>query len=251
MVGLAVFCSVFVTQVVAQEKCEEITLKTIQSHLPSPLPINTKIISQRELKGLCEIIIKADGKKLPIYFNTEENFIIVGQMFSVKRNLSSEQIEEIHGKEFLALKKEINRATAITYNHSANSEHTIYMFTDPACPWCHKAESQIKKIADEYNLILKVIFYPINIQGKEKAIVAVCHKFNLINYLKEEWRKQKINDYQCQEGKVLINDSIILGRKLSISGVPTFYLENGKKIIGANMTELKNELTKLISKNEK
>ncbi|CAD7774169.1 hypothetical protein DMNBHIDG_00877 [Candidatus Methanoperedenaceae archaeon GB37] len=49
----------------------------------------------------------------------------------------------------------------------------------------------------------------------------------------------------------MIETSIKLAKKLGISGVPTFYLENGKIVVGANIPQLKEALAELTGKKEK
>jgi thiol:disulfide interchange protein DsbC len=71
-------------------------------------------------------------------------------------------------------------------------------------------------------------------------------------YLKEDWKKkEKTKDYQCEEGKKLVEASMNLGKKLGVSGVPAFYLDNGKKVVGANIPQLKQILSNLTGKKGK
>jgi len=70
--------------------------------------------------------------------------------------------------------------------------------------------------------------------------------------VKGDWKKEgKTEKSQCKKGQQLIETSIKLGKKLGISGVPTFYLENGKMIVGANIPQLKEALAELTGKKEK
>lgn len=246
--ALVILSFVFVTQGCAAEECKDITLQTLQTHVPFPFPPGTKIVSKREVKGLCELIVNVQGRNLSLYLG--KDFVILGQMFSHKKNISFQEAERLQAKQFLALRKEVEKVVAISYTPSPQAQHTVYMFTDPLCPWCQKAGSQTKEIADTYNVAVKVIFCPY--KGKKEAIEVVCRKLDLSAYLKEDWKKEeKTKDYQCEEGKKLVDASMNLGKKLGVSGVPTFYLNNGKRVVGANIPQLKQILSNLTGKKEK
>lgn len=246
--GLVILSFVFVSQGLAGEGCKDVTLETLQTHVPSPFPPGTKIVSKREVKGLCELIVNVRGRDLSFYLG--KDFVILGQMFSHKENISLQESERLQAKQFLALRKEVEKVVAISYTPGPKAQHTVYMFTDPLCPWCRKAGLQIKEVADTYNVAVKVIFYAY--KGKEEAIEVVCRKLDLSAYLKEDWKKEKkTKDYQCEEGKKLVEASMNLGKKLGVSGVPTFYLDNGKKVVGANIPQLKQTLSNLTGKKGK
>ncbi|AMM40500.1 thiol:disulfide interchange protein, DsbC [Candidatus Desulfofervidus auxilii] len=238
----------FVTQGLAGEKCKNITIEIMQKHIPFSFPPDTKIISQREVGGLCEVIVNIQGRDLPIYVG--KDFIILGQMFSNKKNVSNEEVKKLHSQKFLSLKKDIDKAVAITYTPSSTAKHAIYMFTDPLCPHCQKAGNQMEEIAKEYNVKVKVVFCPF--RGRKNAIEAVCRNLDFSTYVKGDWKKEgKTEKSQCKKGQELIETSIKLAKKLGISGVPTFYLENGKIVVGANIPQLKEALAELTGKKEK
>ncbi len=228
--------------------CEEITLESIQKHVPFELPSDTEIISQREVKGLCEVIVRIRGRYAAFYVG--KDFVISGQMFSNKESIPFQEIEKKQTKLFLNLKNDLEKVVAIMYTPSPTAHHAVYMFTDPRCPWCNRMVPEIKRMADEYNIVVKLIFYPVHLpRGKEEAIEAICRKLDLPAYLNGEWKKEnKTKSYQCEKGKKLIKTSMEIGKKLGISGVPTFYLEDGKMIVGANVRQLEEALSKLAKK---
>ena len=231
-----------------EEGCKDVTLETLQTHVPSPFPPGTKIVSKREVKGLCELIVNVRGRNLSFYLG--KDFVILDQMFSHKENISLQESERLQAKQFLALRKEVEKVVAISYTPGPKAQYTVYMFTDPLCHWCRKASLQIKEVADTYNVAVKVIFYAY--KGKEEAIEVVCRKLDLSAYLKEDWKKEKkTKDYQCEEGKKLVEASMNLCKKLGVSGVPAFYLDNGKKVVGANIPQLKQTLSNLTAKKGK
>jgi len=243
------FCLSFLNPGFSAGLCDKVNLTTLKTHIPFTLPKESQIVAKREIKGLCEVILKIKNRSLPLYVGND--FVILGQMFSYKRNVAQSQIKEIQTKTFTDLKPQIEEMAVIVYKPSPTATHVVYMFTDPLCPWCHKAEEEIKQVVDKYNVTLKIIFYPVHLpKGKERAIEAVCRKLDLDTYLRGDWKKEnKTKEYQCKEGKQLLENSMSLGKKLGVSGVPTFFLDNGNKVVGANITKLQMALAKLTGKN--
>ena len=240
------FC---LTGVRAEDVCDKITIETLKSQIPFTFPEDAKIVSKKPVKELCEVILNIRGRNFPLYVG--KDFVIFGQMFSQKKNLSAITLKKLaqeREKEtqelFKKSKPEIEKVVAIEYKPSPQTQRTIYMFTDPVCPWCHRAEGFIKEVVKEYNATLKIIFFPVHLpKGKEKAIEAVCRHLDLDGYLKEDWRKEKnTQKFQCKEGKELVEKSMELAKKLGIRGVPTFFLDNGQMVVGANMKRLKRAL---------
>jgi thiol:disulfide interchange protein DsbC len=208
----------------------------------------SKIVNRREINGLCEIIMQIDSRFYPCYVG--ENYVIFGKMFSDGKFVSQRIIQKVQiqqqkkeQKEFISRKKELDRLVAIVYKPSKTSKKVLYMFTDPLCPFCHKAEAKIKELVEKYNMILKIIFYSVHPpEGTKKAIEAICRKFNLDQYLSEEWRKKTENFLQCNKGKNILKKSSSLASTVGITGVPTFIYEDGTRIIGARVVELENML---------
>jgi len=237
---MIVFMLVFIPSgTYSADVCKGITIETLRRHVPIP---PAEIISMRPVHGLCEIILDINGEYTPVY--ATRDFVIAGELFEDKTQVTQEKISELKARQFAKLKGQVENVVAISYRPSKNPQHTIYMFTDPVCPFCGRAESQIKGIADKFNAEIKIIFFPVHIPvGRDKAIEAVCRKLTLEQYLKKDWEKEnKTDKYQCEKGKKLLQESYTLARKLGIRGVPTFFVE-GKRIIGANMPRLKQALT--------
>ncbi len=233
----------------AEDICSKVTIETLKLQIPFIFPKDARIVSKKNVKGFCEVILNIRGRNFPFYVG--KDFVILGQMFSQKKNLSAitlkklaQEKEKEEQKLFKKLKPEVEKVVAIEYKPSVQTQRTIYMFTDPVCPWCHRAEAFIKKVAKEYNATFKIIFFPVHLpKGKEKAIEAVCRHLDLDGYLKEDWRKGKnTQKFQCKEGKELLEKSIKLAKKLAIRGVPTFFLDNGQRVVGANIERLKKAL---------
>jgi thiol:disulfide interchange protein DsbC len=225
--------------------CKDITLAAMQTHVPIP---PASILSKQEVNGVCEVILDINGQYVPVYAG--KNFIIAGEMFQDKKQITQTRIDGLKAKNFLRLKPEIEKCTALTFKPKKEIKHTVYMITDPVCPFCHQAESQLKAFAEknavEFKIILASVHPPV---GKQKAIEAVCRNLSLDDYIKGTWQEEnKTSQYQCQKGLALIDASEKVVTQLGLDGVPVFFLENGQRIDGADMLALESALSSIAMK---
>jgi len=250
IIGLFVFIMVLALMFLlgadarAAGPCDGVTLDAIKAQVPLP---PARIVSMRPAHGLCEVILSMakSGENVPVYVG--KDFIIAGEMFSARRQVTQEQIEKLKKAEFLKLKPRLDEAVAIDYRPSGETGRTIYMFTDPVCPFCKKAETGIKQLADEYHAELKILFFPVHIPvGRDMAVKAVCKNLDLDHYLDKTWEKDgdKVN---CKKGADLLKKSSDLARRLGVRGVPCFYLDNGRSVTGAYLPGLERLLTTKVS----
>ncbi len=228
--------------------CSGITIATVKKHIPN-FP-EARIYSKKEVEGLCELMVEANGRYYPLYIG--KNFVLIGNLFREGKNLTRESFNTVRNKELANLKKnfktmvpEVEKLVVMKYKPSKSARRILYMFTDPVCPYCARAEKQIKQIAKENDVYLKVLFFPVHRpRGWDLASVAVCKGFGLDTYLAKDWEK-KVNPSKekCSKGEDILKATDILVRKLQITGVPTFILDNGDRVSGANMEALKKMLS--------
>ena len=236
--------------------CQKVTKEMLTEHWPDnpfmqSLLNRAEIVAKKEVKGLCEVVLKVNGRFYPCFVG--EDFVIIGRMYAEKKEVGGDVIKDLRAKEaerqkefFLKKRQELDKLVAIEYKPSKKAKKVLYMFTDPVCPFCHRAETKIKEIVDKYDVVLKVAFFPVHLpKGKMKAIEAVCRGLDLDGYLGEAWRKEnKTKEFQCEKGKKLLDESLKFGRELGIRGVPTFIYEDGTRVIGARLTQLEQMLSK-------
>lgn len=236
---------------VATDPCEEISMDTILSH--APVPSKAEIISKKNTNGICEIILDIAGEPVALYVS--KDFIIAGEMFSKKVQVTRESYNSIgsilserklemtkkQAMDFLAIRPKLDNVAGITYTPKGKQNHILYMISSPSCPYCNKAAKEIQPILDKTGTQLKVIFQADGPAG-EKAAQAVCKKVDLQTYSSGTWQSSETGN-TCTEGIELVKASTSLAQKLGIRGVPTFFLEDGTQVVGANMAELEKKLS--------
>ena len=221
---------VMIFQMHTRNPCENVTMDTINSHRPFP---SASILSKRPVQGICEVLLQVGDKKIAVY--ARENFLITGELFRKKANLTTEGFELLTSRTFRELRGEIDQAVALRYTPEGDIRNTLYMFSSPDCPNCHKALIDLMPILDETNIELKILLIA---QGssKAKAEKIACLKGDLETYLNEDVMGKEFNAAPaCEEGEELLRRSTDLGIRLSIKSVPVFFTQDGLMIIGSNI----------------
>jgi len=220
--------------------CKEITLASMQAHVPIP---PSKILSKHAVNGICEIILDINGQYVPVYAG--KNYVIAGEMFQDKKQLTQTRLDDLKAENFIRLKPDIEKCIAMSYAPQIEIKHRIYMISDPVCPFCHQAEAELKGFAETHGVEFKILFSSVHPPvGRQKAIEAVCRKLRLEEYISGTWMDEnKTDQYQCREGIDLIAASEKIAAALGLDGVPVFFLENGHRIDGADMPALANALS--------
>lgn len=209
-----------------QDVCDGIDEKFIGKHINI---LSFEIMGKRNAYSLCEVVIKAEGDYLPLYASKEGDFLILGEMFSSKVHISGESVLKYERRDFDSNREALDKAVAFTYKPDKDVREVLYFITDPQCPHCENAKEKVKEIADSKGLELRVLFFPISSLSKDKAIKGICSKMSYDDYL-----KGKYAGASCPEGQEKIENSMKVGRKLKIRGVPTFITGKGLILEGFN-----------------
>lgn len=224
------------------EKCSRITDEIISRHLPVS---EFSVVSRREVKGVCEVVINVSNRIIPLYGN--EDFLISGDMYNNRANITKEKIYDINKNAFLKNRTTLDGLAAFEYKPvEIKSERVLYMFTEPLCPYCHKAGFEVKRLSDKYGVKVKVLLVSMKGEdGKRKCIEAACRhfilkeQFDFVHYNELEWKKEIPDEkYICEQGIELIRKTEEVSNKMSIDGIPLFYLDNGEYVSGADMEAL-------------
>ncbi len=202
--------------------CKGINLK---ANVPIPA---YKVVSERDVHGLCEIILNIQGHFVPIY--ATKDFVIAGEMFSHKKQVTQRQIWEIKSKilkdKFKTSQKDLNSLSVAEFNPKAKK--FVYFIVDPLCPYCEQAKSKLADMAKKHNFGVKLVFYPVHGAPAIRDIKGfICSHKTFKDYL--------IGDFgtgSCQKGEEYAQKSINTCQKLMVNGTPTIITYKGDFILG-------------------
>lgn len=192
--------------------------------------IKIEKITPTPYSGLYEIYLLDEGGRRDIiaYTDSKGSFVLEGNLIDLKsdKNVTAERRAELSRINFDALP--LNLAIKIV---KGNGKRKMAVFSDPDCPYCRRLEGDLAKVTD---VTIYTFLYPIDSlhpQAREKAKAIWCAPDRV-----KAW-----NDYMqtnttptgpanCDTPLAKIAE---LGDKYRISGTPTIFFTNGRKVPGA------------------
>lgn len=231
----------------AEDPCAGVNVDWMRKHVPLP---PGKIVQKAQESGLCQIIYKVQNEFVAIYAGRD--FLLAGEMFRDRKQVTAPVIMKFQ-KEALAdqaaMRKKMmggfDELVAFTYTPKNANGHTIYMITDPLCPYCNKAGKGVKKLSDKTGATIKTLLFTVHGEkGTQKSIEAICKNYDLDEYNESSWKKAPTPDGAlCEAGSDLVGKTAAFVAKLGLRGVPAFVLDDGQMIPGADMAAVERALT--------
>ena len=165
------------------------------------------------------VYIKQGRANMPnIVFVSSDGLSIVpnSMVFVNNKPIFTKKLEPELGK----IDFQLSGKDRLVYNPSGNK--TIYMFTDPDCPFCNRAKEKLRNYNGEYKVVVK--WFPleqIHPGATKKAISEQA-----------EWLKNNRKDLGNEkaifkEAEQMVNEDIMEGKKAQIEGVPTYVMDDG------------------------
>lgn len=108
-----------------------------------------------------------------------------------------------------------------------NGQRVLFVFSDPNCPYCKKLETDLK---DVDNVTVYTFLYPVLQGSKEKAAHIWCSSDRL-----KTWQDVMLQGAQPVPGACdnPVERNYALGQRMRVSGTPTMYSMDGRRIVGA------------------
>lgn len=195
--------------------------------------IIVKEITPGPTSGLCQILVEFNGQKKILYSDNKGIYLITGQIFDTKtkKNITQETVTELNRFTDDDMKK-LETFTAFTVGEKGPS---VYLVTDPQCPYCKKAEEELVPMAKKGQIKLHVLLFPLPFHkgAKEECISILCDNKG-IEGLKNRYRSEN----QCDKGKKKIEDTMTFLKKKGISGTPTHIFPDGRYKSGVMKPEM-------------
>lgn len=172
-----------------------------------------------------------------IYTDENARYFFIGNLVDYKNRINlTEQNQQQIGQELI---KSLPLDQAIKFVKGDGSR-TIYVFSDPDCPYCKKLEQNMTNVD---NVTLYTFLFPI------KSL----HP-NAENVAKQIWCADK--PYEAWEDYMILNkapttlaecenpiaDNVALGAKLRVTGTPTLFFQDGTRVSGALTSDQINQI---------
>ncbi len=233
-----------ITSFATQNPCQNVGLKTIEKNAPvKGLPIH--IVSKKPIKNLCEVIVELNGQLIPLYISEKGDYIISGEMFSSKRNITQSDLQEVK-KEILKKRlKILDKYVVATYKPKKWNGKWFYFIADPECPYCSYVKERVKKLADKTHWGIKLVFFPLPFHKNSLTLSKsfICNKKNFQDYLENDFGNMSSS---CKEAA---KENFVLKELNFIKATPTFLIPemktyNFKAVVGTNLKALEHYLSR-------
>lgn len=216
----------------AQREPTQVIKESVEKWLKGRYPVES--VRSTPLETLYEVQIGTDL----IYVDQRGRFAFVeGQMIDLQdnRNLTQARIEELLRIDFA---RDLPLDLAIK-QVNGNGKRVLAVFEDPNCTYCKKLRRELVNVKD---LTIYTFAYPILAPDSEKkSRQALCAK-DRVNAWNDLMISGKVpdNDGSCSTSIEKITE---LGRRLKVTGTPTIFFTNGKRVPGAlSMQQLEQAL---------
>jgi len=189
---------------------------------PSPVP------------GFCEVVVvPGPGVKKLFYVDETGRYAFFGRLYDLKQgeNLTQRRLAELNRLRPDQL-KELDSLVAFQVGRGPK---TLYLVTDPDCPFCRRLETTLDGLLKEGRITLKVILYPLTAlhpEAKKKCISLICDHKGWSELL-----AGYVSDHLCPEGQAKVEKAIKWLRNAGLRGTPALILPDGRVFPGAKTRE--------------
>lgn len=114
-------------------------------------------------------------------------------------------------------------------------KNTLYVFTDPLCPFCKKQETLLEQINDVRIVTFLTPLVSLHPEAREVAARIWCAKDKVKAFEDVMLRNVTLMEKAQCEAPILANEKLM--QSLSIKGTPTIVFENGERVTGAMSKE--------------
>ena len=179
-----------------------------------------------EIDGLYYIKVKRNNKITNIFLSKNKKVLIQGEGMYLKDGtpvIFKMNTAPVIGKESFSF---------------GTGKKVLYVFTDPECPYCRKFNKAMHKLKDKYTF--KVYLFPLSFHKNARAMSEwilsakndeeKARRLYEVSHGSTKYSNAKIAPLQREKATKLLDATIKLGNKISISGTPTVFDREGNMV---------------------
>ena len=182
-------------------------------------------VSPAPVKGLYEVVM---GRKIA-YTDASGRYFMVGSLMDLKTNadLTAVRREELARVDVrkLPLKDAMVRV-------NGQGRRTLYVFSDPDCPFCRRLEPELDKLDDVTIYIYPYPIESLHSDAARKAQAIWCEadeKKRLALWHRVVLRTDTVATAECENP---LKRNLALGESLGLQGTPTLIAADGRTLPG-------------------
>lgn len=182
-----------------------------------------KDVAKTPIPGLYEVNL---GKEI-IYSDATGNYLVLGDMVDTRtrKNLTQARTDEINKVDFASLP--LANAVKVV---KGNGARKLAVFADPNCGYCKRLETTLKGLD---NVTVYTFLYPVlspDSDVKAKSIWCSADRA-------KAWQAWMLDHQMPTAGgncdTSVLEKNLALGQQLNVTGTPTIFLADGRRLPGA------------------
>ncbi|MDQ8953555.1 DsbC family protein [Acinetobacter rudis] len=200
-------------------------IATVQKNLKTNFPdIPVNSVNTTQFKDIYEVYM---GGRI-VYTNDDAKYFLVGNLIDLPNQVNiTEQRQQVLSSIDVS-KLPLNQAIKKV---KGKGQRVIYLFSDPDCPYCKKLEAELDKVD---NLTIYLFINPITslhptADKTSKQIWCSSQPYQAWT----DYTLKGIAPTAKDSCKNPIDKNLELAKKLEVTGTPTFFLKDGRRISGA------------------
>ncbi|XZG71178.1 DsbC family protein [Chitinibacteraceae bacterium HSL-7] len=206
---------------------EPANAKAIRTAIEKSLQRKVDSVATTPVNGVFEVVL--EGNQV-IYSTADGKYMFVGDLVDVakRQSLTEARVAELTKVDVSKLPLE----NAIK-DVRGNGKRTLYVFSDPDCPFCKKLERE--SLAGITNVTIYTFLFPLptlHPDAERKSRLIWCDKNRT-----EAWKNWILNEKLPEGGKDdcqnPIQSNMALAQSLQISGTPALIFGDGRLVSGA------------------
>jgi thiol:disulfide interchange protein DsbC len=181
-------------------------------------------IKMSPVKGLWEVEVTREGKKIAIYIDFAKKYLVEGKFTLLAQLGKPPELKKVNFSQ-------IPLADAVIMG-DPKAKTKVIVFDDPDCPYCKKLHEEIKKILEtRKDIAFYIKLFPLDIhpEAYEKSKSIICNKKS-VKLLDDAFAGKKLPQSDCETKEV--DENIKLGKSLGITGTPTIIFPDGRLLPG-------------------
>ena len=185
--------------------------------------IQVKGIQKSPLAGLYEVNLGAQI----VYSDAQGNYVLIGDLLNTKTqtNMTEERLAELNKIDWAKLPL----ADALKLVKGDGSRKMV-VFSDPNCRYCKQFETTLKSID---NVTVYTFLFPVlSPDSLTKAKAVWCASDRMKAW--QGWMlDQRVPSGAGDCDTTALNKNLALGRTMNVTGTPTVFLADGRRLPGA------------------
>ena len=212
--------------------CHSLTLQEAGKLLKEIGPV--KDVKPAPVRGLYEVTFEKQGKTGIAYVDYGKKFLIAGQVFDIASRKPVGGAADMARAEH---KDHLDPAALTTDNAlvmgNPKGKKKLFVFTDPECPFCAKADVELKKLAAmEPDLAIYIKLFPLKIHPRSYDKSRVILAQRSLELLEKSFAGQALPAATDKDSRKPVDETIRFAEANGINSTPTLVLPDGRILAG-------------------